>query len=146
MKTDEQGIALIKRFEGCSLSAYQDPVGVWTIGYGWTHPVDGKQISAGMRITREKAVSLLTEGLETYELGVSRLLSVPVTQNQFDALVDFSWNLGISALAGSTLLKKLNSGDIQGAAGEFMRWCRAGDEVLAGLVKRREAERILFLS
>lgn len=146
MKIDNQGVELIKQFEGLSLSAYQDPVGIWTIGYGWTHPVDGEPIGAGMYISQIKAVSLLIESLGSYERDVSRLINVSVTQNQFNALVDFAYNLGISALADSTLLRKLNSGDMDGAANEFMRWCHAGNKVLPGLVRRREAERILFLS
>jgi GH24 family phage-related lysozyme (muramidase) len=146
MKTSEQGIAIIRRFEGCSLVAYQDPVGVWTIGYGWTQPVDGEPIAANMQVTRAKALNLLAEHLQQYEQAVSRLVTVPLNQNQFDALVDFTYNLGGDALAGSMLLKKLNNGDINGAAGEFMQWVRAGGEILPGLVKRRKAERALFLT
>ncbi|MEP8955170.1 lysozyme [Enterobacter hormaechei] len=146
MQTSEKGIALIKQFEGCKLTAYQDSVGVWTIGYGWTQPVDGKPIRAGMTIKQETAERLLKNGLVSYESDVSRLVKVGVNQGQFDALVSFTYNLGARSLSTSTLLRKLNAGDYAGAADEFMRWNKAGGKVLNGLTRRREAERALFLS
>lgn len=146
MQTSEKGIALIKQFEGCKLTAYQDSVGVWTIGYGWTQPVDGKPIRAGMTIKQETAERLLNTGLVSYESDVSRLVKVGVTQGQFDALVSFTYNLGARSLSTSTLLRKLNAGDYAGAADEFLRWNKAGGKVLNGLTRRREAERALFLS
>lgn len=146
MQTSEKGIALIKQFEGCKLTAYQDSVGVWTIGYGWTQPVDGKPIRAGMTIKQETAERLLKTGLVSYESDVSRLVKVGLTQGQFDALVSFTYNLGARSLSTSTLLRKLNVGDYAGAADEFLRWNKAGGKVLNGLTRRREAERALFLS
>lgn len=146
MQTSEKGIALIKQFEGCKLTAYQDSVGVWTIGYGWTQPVDGKPIRAGMTIKQETAERLLKTGLISYESDVSRLVKVGLTQGQFDALVSFTYNLGARSLSTSTLLRKLNAGDYAGAADEFLRWNKAGGKVLNGLTRRREAERALFLS
>ncbi|HFJ2439566.1 lysozyme [Enterobacter hormaechei] len=146
MQTSEKGIALIKQFEGCKLTAYQDSVGVWTIGYGWTQPVYGKPIRAGMTIKQETAELLLKNGLVSYESDVSRLVKVGVTQGQFDALVSFTYNLGARSLSTSTLLRKLNAGDYAGAADEFLRWNKAGGKVLNGLTRRREAERALFLS
>ncbi|MDU3928507.1 MAG: lysozyme [Enterobacter asburiae] len=146
MQTSEKGIALIKQFEGCKLTAYQDSVGVWTIGYGWTQPVDGKPIRAGMTIKQETAERLLKTGLVSYESDVSRLVKVGLTQGQFDALVSFTYNLGARSLSTSTLLRKINSGDYAGAADEFLRWNKAGGKVLNGLTRRREAERALFLS
>ncbi|EPJ2342271.1 lysozyme [Enterobacter kobei] len=146
MQTSEKGIALIKQFEGCKLTAYQDSVGVWTIGYGWTQPVDGKPIRAGMTIKQETAERLLKTGLVSYESDVSRLVKVGLTQGQFDALVSFTYNLGARSLSTSTLLRKLNAGDYAGAADEFLRWNKAGGKVLNGLSRRREAERALFLS
>ena len=146
MQTSENGIALIKQFEGCKLTAYQDSVGVWTIGYGWTQPVDGKPIRAGMTIKQETAERLLKTGLVSYESDVSRLVKVGLTQGQFDALVSFTYNLGARSLSISTLLRKLNVGDYAGAADEFLRWNKAGGKVLNGLTRRREAERALFLS
>lgn len=146
MQTSEKGIALIKEFEGCRLTAYQDSVGVWTIGYGWTQPVDGKPVRAGMTIKQETAERLLKTGLVSYESDVSRLVKVGLTQGQFDALVSFTYNLGSRSLSTSTLLRKLNAGDYAGAANEFLRWNKAGGKVLNGLTRRREAERALFLS
>ncbi|HCQ7771989.1 lysozyme [Enterobacter kobei] len=146
MQTSEKGIALIKQFEGCKLTAYQDSVGVWTIGYGWTKPVDGKPIRAGMTIKQETAERLLKTGLVSYESDVSRLVKVDLTQGQFDALVSFTYNLGARSLSTSTLLRKLNAEDYAGAADEFLRWNKAGGKVLNGLTRRREAERALFLS
>lgn len=146
MQTSDKGIALIKQFEGCKLTAYQDSVGVWTIGYGWTQHVDGKPIRAGMTIKQETAERLLKTGLVSYESDVSRLVKVVLTQGQFDALVSFTYNLGARSLSTSTLLRKLNAGDYAGAADEFLHWNKAGGKVLNGLTRRREAERALFLS
>ncbi|UMW01816.1 lysozyme [Escherichia coli] len=146
MQTSDKGIALIKEFEGCKLTAYQDSVGVWTIGYGWTQPVDGKPIRAGMTIKQETAERLLKTGMVSYESDVSRLVKVGLTQGQFDALVSFTYNLGARSLSTSTLLRKLNAGDYAGAADEFLHWNKAGGKVLNGLTRRREAERALFLS
>ncbi|HID7492764.1 TPA: lysozyme [Enterobacter hormaechei] len=146
MQTSEKGIALIKEFEGCRLTAYQDSVGVWTIGYGWTQPVEGKPIRAGMTIKQETAERLLKTGLVSYEKDVSRLVKVRLKQGEFDALVSFTYNLGARSLSTSTLLRKLNAGDYAGAADEFLRWNKAGGKVLNGLTRRREAERALFLS
>ncbi|MFT4426371.1 lysozyme [Enterobacter hormaechei] len=146
MQISEKGIGLIKQFEGCKLTAYQDSVGVWTIGYGWTQSVDCKPIRAGMTIKQETAERLLKTGLVSYESDVSRLVKVGMTQGQFDALVSFTYNLGTRSLSTSTLLRKLNAGDYAGAADEFLRWNKAGSKVLNGLTRRREAERALFLS
>ncbi|BBS37867.1 lysozyme [Enterobacter cloacae] len=146
MQTSDKGISLIKEFEGCKLTAYRDSVGVWTIGYGWTQPVDGKPIRAGMTIKQETAERLLKTGLVSCENDVSRLVKVGLTQGQFDALVSFTYNLGAQSLSTSTLLRKLNAGDYAGAADEFLRWNKAGGKVLNGLTRRREAERALFLS
>lgn len=146
MRISDKGISLIKQFEGLRLTAYQDSVGVWTIGYGWTQPVDGKPIRPGMTIKEETAERLLRTGLVGYESDVSKVVKVKLTQGQFDALVSFAYNLGTRALSTSTLLQKLNAGDNAGAADEFPRWNKAGGKVLPGLTRRREAERALFLS
>ncbi|WP_181891019.1 lysozyme [Citrobacter portucalensis] len=149
MQTSEKGIKNIKNFEGCSLTAYPDPGtggAPWTIGYGWTHPVDGKPIKPGVTIKQETADRLLKTGLVSYENDVLKMAKGKLTQGQFDALVSFAYNVGSRALSTSTLLKKLNDGDIKGAADEFLRWNKAGGKVLNGLTRRREAERALFLS
>ncbi|EQA9810009.1 lysozyme [Klebsiella oxytoca] len=149
MQTSPEGIALIKGFEGCRLTAYPDPGtggAPWTIGYGWTLPVDGKPVRPGMTIDQATADRLLKAGLVSYESDVLKLVKVKLTQNQFDALLSFAYNVGSRALSTSTLLKKLNAGDIKGAADEFLRWNKSGGKVLNGLARRREAERALFLS
>ncbi|HBN5750991.1 lysozyme [Citrobacter sp. Cf093] len=149
MITSEKGIRLIKQFEGCRLTAYPDPGtggDPWTIGYGWTHPVDGKPVKPGMTIDQETADRLLKTGLVSYENDVLKLVRVKLTKGQFDALVSFAYNVGSRALSTSTLLKKLNAGDIKGAADEFLRWNKAGGKEMPGLTKRRKAEREVFLS
>lgn len=149
MQTSDKGIKNIKDFEGCSLTAYPDPGtggAPWTIGYGWTHPVDGKPVKRGMTIDQPTADRLLKTGLVGYENDVLKVAKVKLTQGQFDALVSFAYNVGSRALSTSTLLRKLNDGDVNGAADEFLRWNKAGGKVLNGLTSRREAERALFLS
>ena len=146
MQISDRGIALIKEFEGCSLTAYHCSAGVLTIGYGWTQSVDGKKITRGMVIDAETAERLLRAGVVQFEQGVNQLVKVAITQNQFDALVSFAYNLGTRSLSTSTLLRKLNAGDKAGAADEFLKWNKAGVKTLAGLVRRRQAERALFLS
>lgn len=140
MRTSQNGINLIKKFEGCKLRAYQDSVGVWTIGYGST-----KDIKKGMRITEHMAEDFLTQDLEEAEQAVRNLIHVPLGQNEFDALVSFTFNLGAGNLAESTLRNKLNGQDRKGAADEFPKWVHAGGKKLTGLVRRRNAERALFL-
>lgn len=147
MKTSQAGIALIKHYEGLSLKPYLCPAKVATIGYGSTFYPDGRTVTtADAPITEAQADTLLRSTLGKFELGVERLVTVPMTQRQFDALVSFVFNLGLGALAGSTLLKKLNAGDYAGSANEFGKWVKAANMVLPGLVKRREAERTLFAS
>jgi lysozyme len=98
-------------------------------------------------MTQEQADALLMKDIARFQDGVNKLVTYkPLTQNQFDSLVDFAFNLGLGNLGSSTLLRKLNAGDVKGAADEFLRWNRAGGQVLAGLTRRRQAERDLFLS
>lgn len=141
MRTNDAGIALIKSFEGCKLIAYQDIVKVWTIGYGNTD-----NVRAGMTITQEQADALLTSKLISFERGVENLVKVPLTDNEFSALVSFAYNLGLGSLERSHLLAKLNANDVTGAADEFLKWNRAGGVVVDGLARRRAAERELFLT
>ena len=128
------------------MTAYKCPAGVWTIGYGHTGMVDGKLISGGMTITAAKATELLKKDLASFEAAVNGCVTVPITQNMFDALVSFSFNVGSGALRRSALLRKLNAKDYNGAADEFPLWNKAGGKVLNGLVRRRKAEKELFLS
>lgn len=137
------GLALTKRFEGCRLTAYKDSVGVLTIGYGST----GAHVTTGMALTQAQADTLLLRDIARFETGVNKLVTFShLTQNQFDALVDFAFNLGLGNLASSTLLKCVNAGNLSQAADEFLRWDKAGGKVFAGLTRRRQAERSLFLS
>lgn len=142
MKTSDAGIDLIKEFEGFEPKPYKCPAGVWTIGYGFT-----KGVTQNTRpITEEQATKRLIEELESYEAAVLDCVDVDLEQHEFDALVSFCYNLGTHSLRTSTLLRKLNAGDYEGAADEFLRWNKAKGQVLAGLTRRREAERKLFLS
>ena len=141
MNISKKGIDLIKRFEGCRLKAYKCPAGVWTIGYGHTNNVRPDDI-----ITQNDAEELLKRDLKVHEDNVKRVVKIALTQNQFDALVSFEYNVGYGAFANSTLLKLLNAGNYNAASKQFERWVYAGDRVLEGLVKRRKAERELFLS
>lgn len=141
MRTGRDGVELIRHFEGCRFDAYLCPAGVWTIGYG--HTADVKE---GDSIDQEAAEAFLIEDLETFEQAVTRLVEVPLTQQQFDALVSWTFNLGAGNLAESTLLKKLNNYQYAEVPEQMMRWVRAGGKVLEGLVRRRAAEAALFQS
>lgn len=140
MRMTQEGIDLIKHFEGCELKAYSDPVGIWTIGYGHTGGV-----TVGQTITEPEAEDLLRSDLMHFEKEVSEIVPDYLTPSQFSALVSFAFNVGVSNLKRSTLLKKINRGDIVGAAGEFTRFNRAGGSALLGLLRRRRAESELFL-
>jgi len=135
----DAGVDLIKGFEGLRLSAYQDSADVWTIGYGHTAGVQ-----PGDRISTAEAERLLRQDTAWAQDAVRSLVKVPLSQNQFDALTSFTFNLGAEALEQSTLLRKLNAGDMAGAQAEFGRWVHADGEVLPGLVRRRAAEGELF--
>ena len=139
MQISKAGLDLIKQFEGLYLKAYRCPAGVPTIGYGHTAGV-----AMGQTITQQQADDYLRRDVRQFERAVARLVTVPLTQGQFDALVSFAFNLGEGALAQSTLLRLLNAGDYAGAAAQFDRWNKAGGRVLPGLVRRRAAERALF--
>jgi lysozyme len=136
-----KNIDLVKKHEGLRLEAYlPTPNDVWTIGYGHTHTT--KQ---GQKITEAQAEALLRRDITWAEKAVNKSVVVPLTQNQFDALVSFVFNVGEGAFATSTLLRLLNSGEYEGAANQFLRWNRQKGRVLNGLTKRREEERALFL-
>lgn len=141
MKINNAGLALIKRSEGLRLEAYRCPAGVLTIGYGCT-----TNVRTGMVITPGEAERRLLADLRRFEQGVSVLTEgVPTTENQFSALVSLAYNIGLANLATSTLIKKHRAKDYAGAADQFLRWNRAGKRVLPGLVKRRAAEREIYL-
>lgn len=139
LKISQEGIALIKKFEGCELTAYQCSAGVWTIGYGHT-----KGIEEGMEITQQEAEDMLVEELHEYENYINDNVTAPLSQNQFDAMVSWVYNLGPANLKASTLLKVLNAGDYDGVPAQIKRWNKAGGVTLDGLIRRREAESLLF--
>ncbi len=141
MRCSDNGVDLIKRFEGCRLEAYRCPAGVPTIGYGATGP----DVKLGMQWTQEQADERLRADLKKFEEGVEALLGdAPTTQGQFDALVSFAYNCGLLALAKSTLLKRHRAGEYLDAAHQFLRWNRANGRVLPGLTRRRQAEAKLY--
>ena len=139
MKISEEGLSLIKKFEGCELKAYQDSVDVWTIGYGHT-----KGVEDGQEITQEEAEEMLASELDEYEGYLNDLVECDLEQCQFDALVAWVYNLGPTNLRSSTMLKRLNSNDLEDVPNQIKRWNKAGGKVLNGLVRRREAEALLF--
>lgn len=146
MIVNQAAIDLIKEFEGFEPKAYRDPVGIWTIGYGTTEMAGvGIDPKAGMTITHDDAERYLQLAVQKFAASVEDLIDVPVTENQFGALVSLAYNIGPSALAKSTVMKRLNAGDYQGAADAFAMWNKAGGKVLPGLTRRRAAERALFL-
>lgn len=147
MKVSDKCINMIKHHEGFVRKPYQDPIGLWTVGVG--HLIgDGKKLPKewNKEFTDEEVDNILCEDLERFEIGIQRLTKVPLTQSQFDALVSFSFNVGLGNFQSSTLRSKLNRGDYEGASNEFPKWRKAGGKILKGLVKRRADEKNLFLS
>jgi len=142
MQYSKTGLQLTEGFESCRLTAYQDIKGIWTIGWGHT----GTDVVPGLTITQAQADALLLHDVQNAVNHVNHLVTVPLTQNEFDALVDFAFNAGCGAFADSTLLKLLNQGDDAGAAAQFDLWDHASGKVVAGLLRRREAETQLFQS
>jgi len=131
---------LLKKFEGCKLKAYRCPAGVCTIGYGHTSAAGAPMVNDGMTITQAQAEDILKRDIVKYEIAVMDLVKVKLTQNQFDVLTDFAYNAGVGNLKSSTMLKKINSGDLDAVPAELMKWTKGGGKVLPGLVRRRQAE------
>ena len=145
MNYSKNGLHLTENFEGLRLIAYPDPAtngDPWTIGYGHT----GAEVHKGMTITQEQAEELLMQDVKKAAATVNAKVTTDITQEEFDALVDFVFNVGAGNFNASTLIKKVNSGDIQGAANEFLKWDMAAGKHMAGLLKRRHAEAEEFLS
>lgn len=143
MKISQNGIELIKIFEGCKLKSYKCPAGVWTIGFGNTFYLDGSKVLMGQKISQAEADMLLLKLLPKYEATVDRNIKVTVTQNQYDALVSFCWNCGSS----ESLFRLVN---IKATDEVIHKWLcshyiMGGGKVLAGLVRRRKAEADLFV-
>jgi lysozyme len=141
MQYSGAGLALTENAEGCRLTAYQDVGGIWTNGYGNTHGV-----VPGSAITPEKAIADLRANIQTSVNDVNQLVAVQLTQGEFDALVDFDFNLGRGHLAHSTLLTDLNAGNFAAAGDQFEAWAKCKGVVVAGLLHRRVAEKTEFLT
>lgn len=139
MTPSDACIDLVKASEGCKLTAYRCPAGIWTIGYGHT-----RGVRQGQTITQDEADALLLDDLELAAAQVRGMVTVPLTQGMFDALVDFVFNLGAGRLRDSTLLRLLNQSRYAEAAAQFKFWVMSGGHALPGLVTRRAAERALF--
>lgn len=142
MKMGKKGIDLIKHFEGFRPTVYRCAAGVPTLGFGSTHGIT----MDSPPITEEEGIELLMLDIAKFERAVERLITAPLNQNQFDALVSFSFNLGSGSLQNSTLRRRVNRSEYERAADEFPRWVFAGGRKLKGLVRRRYAERELFLT
>lgn len=144
---NKEGLDLIESFEGFSPKPYKDVAGIWTIGVGSIYGLDGKRVKASHRhISKQEALQLMERDLKTTEVKITQLVKVPVTQNQFSALCSFVYNVGSGAFQRSTARMKLNRSDYDGCADEFLRWKYAGKKAIPGLLRRRKAERELFLS
>ena len=139
------GVDLICSFEGKRLTAYDDGVGGWTIGFGTTAYPNGIKVKNGDTCTEEQAKSYMGHDLKKFEAAVNKAVTEQLTQNQFDALVSLAYNIGAGAFSQSTLVKKLNANDIRGAADQFDVWVNAGGKRMQGLVNRRSKEKQLFL-
>ena len=141
----DNGMKLLEQFEGLRLEAYLDSANIYTIGYGTIKYPDGSKVKKEDKITKSQAKVYKLHDLKEFENTVNTSVKVPLTQNQYDALVSLSYNIGSGAFKNSTLLKKLNDSDYKGAAEQFLDWNKAGGKKVKGLVNRREAERNLFL-
>ena len=139
MKISEDGLELIKKFEGCETTAYRDSVGVWTIGFGHT-----KGVEEGQTCSIEDAESMLADEMDEYEGYINNMVKVDLQQHEFDSLVAWVYNLGPTNLGESTMLKVLNGGQFDRVPDEMNRWTRAGGKILEGLVRRRQAESLMF--
>ena len=146
MMMTEEGISLIKKYEGCKLTAYKCPAGVWTIGYGNTFYEDGSTVKPGDKITQKRADQLLRNILEKKFLEpIRKLIVSDINDNMFSAIVSFTYNVGIGNLKSSTLLKKVNANpNDQSISLEFKKWVKSAGKVLPGLVRRRESESDLY--
>ena len=146
MSVSNKGVDLICEFEGKRLVAYDDGVGVWTIGFGTIKYPNGVRVEKGDTCTLDQAKEYMRHDLIEFEHTVNSSVKVPLNQNQFDALVSLAYNIGSNAFKSSTLVKELNTGDYQGAADQFNVWVNAGGKRMQGLVNRRDREKLLFLS
>jgi lysozyme len=145
MQVTEEGLALIREWEGFRGRAYRDAVGVWTIGFGHTSMAGAPEVSPGMEISKEQAEKILARNVEAFARGVAGAVTVTLSGNEFSALVSFAYNVGLGNFRGSSVLKALNAGDRAAVPRRLQLWVKAGGRTLPGLVKRRAAEAALFL-
>jgi lysozyme len=139
MKTSAKGIAAIEQREGSRTRAYQDSVGIWTIGVGHTSAAGFPRVTPGMVITQAQVDSILAQDLHQFEDAVNSL-GVTLADHEFDALVSLAFNIGAGAFRSSTVARRLKAGDKQGAADAFTMWEKAGGRVIQGLIRRRASE------
>jgi lysozyme len=145
-RIDEQGIELIRSFEGLRLTAYQDATGIWTIGYGHTSSAGDPQVNRGLTISQEDAEKILQRDVAQFAQGVARLITIKLNEAQFACLVSFAYNVGLDAFARSGVLKAVNARDFEAVPRRLALWTKAGGKTLPGLVRRRAAEAALFMA
>lgn len=145
MQTSAAGRKAITQREGNKLTAYKDSVGIWTIGVGHTSAAGAPKVTQGLKITAAQSDEILSRDLKLFEAAVFKAVKVPLSQNEFDALVSLAFNIGGKAFAGSSVVKKLNAGDRKGAADAILLWNKACGRIVKGLVSRRKDERTQFL-
>jgi lysozyme len=144
MRVTDEGLALIRRFEGFRSRAYRDAVGVWTIGYGHTSMAGPPDVKQGLAITPDEGAAILARDVQLFAKGVRERVTVELSDRQFSALVSFAFNVGLGAFAGSSVLKAVNANDLEAVPRRLNLWVKAGGRVLPGLVRRRAAEGALF--
>jgi lysozyme len=146
MKLNDKGFALICEFEGCHTEAYQDAVGVWTIGYGHTSVAGPPCVGPGVTVTRAEATGILMRDLDTFSTSVRSAITAPLNDNQFSALVSFAFNVGLGNFRSSSVLRSVNACRFDQVPADLALWVKAGGKVLPGLIRRRAAEAALFLA
>lgn len=147
MQMSDAGIeAILMKFEGCRLKAYRCPAGILTIGFGHTSAAGDPMVTPDATITKQQAIDILHRDLRKFEMSVEQLVKVPLTQHQFDVLVDFVYNAGAGALAKSGLLKAVNARQFDRVPDELAKWTKGGGKVLPGLVKRCQARTTWWLA
>ena len=146
MKINDKGFALICEFEGCRTEAYQDAVGVWTIGYGHTSVAGPPTVGPGVTVTRAEATGILMRDVEIVSAGVKSAITSPLNDNQFSALVSFAYNVGLGNFRSSSVLRSVNACRFDQVPADLALWVKAGGKVLPGLIRRRAAEAALFLA
>lgn len=145
MRMTEEGLALIREWEGFRGRAYRDAVGIWTIGFGHTSMAGAPEVSPGLEISHAQAEKILAHDVETFARGVASAVTATLSDNEFSALVSFAYNVGLGNFRSSSVLKALNAGDRAAVPRRLQLWVKAGGRTLPGMVKRRAAEAALFL-